>query len=142
MSLPRYLWTSPNSLIGLMFVPLIGLTNGGLEIVEGVLELHGSVIAWVLRHCVPMPGGAAAITFGHVVLGRDRESLALTRTHERVHVRQYEQWGPVFIPAYLAASAWGIFTGAGAYHGNVFERAAIEGEALGSHSTKNTHTTR
>src|SRR5262249_28372680 len=126
--LARYIWALPNSLIGLVFVPIVGLTKGGLGIVDGVLELHGPFIAWVLRHCIPMHGGAAAMTFGHVVLGRDRESLSLTRRHERVHVRQYERWGPAFIPAYLIAAAWGVVTGAGAYYGNVFEREAMREE--------------
>jgi hypothetical protein len=71
------------------------------------------------------------MTLGHVVLGRDREALAQTRAHERVHVRQYERWGPAFIPAYLLASLWGFVTGAGAYHGNAFERAAFKGEQFG-----------
>jgi len=125
MSFARYVWALPNSLVGLAFVPTVGLTKGGLEVVDGVLELHGSLISWVLRHCIPLRGGACAITFGHVVLGRDRQSLVLFREHERVHVRQYEVWGPAFVPAYLAAAVWGFVTGAGAYHGNHFEREAM-----------------
>jgi hypothetical protein len=135
MPLARYIWALPNTLIGLVFVPSVGLTNGGLEIVDGVLELHSPFIAWVLQHCIPLQGGASAITFGHVVLGRNSESLLRTRTHERVHVRQYERWGPAFIPAYLIAAGWGILTGAGAYFGNVFEREAIRGESS-MHSAK------
>ena len=125
MSIARYIWAAPNSLIGLIFVPIVALTRGRLEVVDGVLEVHGPFIAWMLRRCVPMRGGAAAITFGHVVLGRDRPTLSLTRAHERVHVRQYELLGPAFIPAYLLAAVWGVITGSGAYYGNVFERAAM-----------------
>jgi hypothetical protein len=132
MMLARYVWALPGSLIGLMFVPAVALTRGGLEVVDGVLELHGPFVSWVLRRCIPLSGGALAITFGHVVLGRDREALSLTRAHERVHVRQYEQWGAAFIPAYLVAAAWGFLSGAGAYHGNYFERQARETERLGS----------
>jgi hypothetical protein len=128
MFLVRYIWASPNSAVGLLFLPSVILIDGELQIVDGVLELHSSFISWVLRHCVFVPGGAAAITFGHVVLGRDRQSLALTREHERVHVRQYERWGPAFIPAYLVAALWGLVTGSGAYHGNLFEREAFERE--------------
>jgi hypothetical protein len=128
MPLGRYIWASPNSLIGLLFLPSAVLTKGGLQIVDGALELHGSFISWVLRKCMPIPGGALAITFGHVVLGRDRESLAMTRAHERAHVRQYEVWGPAFIPAYLAAAVYALATGTGGYHGNVFEREAIRHE--------------
>jgi hypothetical protein len=134
MSLGRYAWASPNSLIGLLFFPSVVFANGGgFQIVDGVLELHGSFISWVLRHCVPMPGGAVAITFGHVVLGRDQQALSLTRVHERVHVRQYELWGPGFIPAYLLASIWGLITRTGVYHGNFFEREAMENERAGRH---------
>lgn len=125
MSLRRYIWTSPNSLIGLLFLPSVVFTDGGVQIVDGVLELHGSFISWVLRHCVLLPGGASAITFGHVVLGRDPEALSVTRVHERVHVRQYERWGPAFIPAYLVAAV----TRKSAYYGNFFEREAIQHES-------------
>jgi hypothetical protein len=128
MSVTRYIWASPNSLIGLLFLPIVLFTNGGVQIVDGALELHGSFISWVLRHCVPMPGGAWAITFGHVVLGRHKEALSRTRIHERVHVRQYELWGPAFIPAYLVAAMWGFVTRAGVYHGNFFEREAMRSE--------------
>jgi hypothetical protein len=128
MSLSRYIWTLPNSLIGLLFLPSVFFTDGGFQIVNGVLELHGSFISWALRHCVLMPGGASAITFGHVVLGRDPAALSLTRVHERVHVRQYELWGPAFIPAYLMAALWGLATRRGAYYGNFFEREAMQHE--------------
>jgi len=63
----------------------------------------------------------AAITLGHVVLGCDEATLTRTRRHERVHVRQYERWGPLFIPAYLLASAWLGLRGFNAYLDNPFE---------------------
>lgn len=125
MTLLRYVWAFPNTLIGVLFVPLVVLTRGRLEVVDGVLELRGPLIARLLRHCVPIPGGAAAMTFGHVVLGRDRAALAATRAHERVHIEQCEVWGPAFIPAYLLAALWGAIAGAGAYEGNYFERQAF-----------------
>ena len=128
MRFVRYAWASPNSLIGLAFVPFNGAGRDRLQIVDGVVEVSGPLVAWLLTHCTLMPGGVAAITFGHVVLARDRSMLAATRAHERVHVRQYEQWGPAFIPAYLLASLWAWMRGRGAYTGNAFERAAIEHE--------------
>ena len=124
MSVPRYLWASPNTLLGLACVPFVLLTRGNVRVVEGVLEMCGPLVAWLLRHCIPLSGGASAITLGHVVLARDQHSLAITRGHERVHVQQYERWGPAFIPVYLIAAMWGLVTGAGAYYGNVFEREA------------------
>jgi hypothetical protein len=49
------------------------------------------------------------MTLDHVVIARDRDSLESTRDHERVHVRQCEVWGPLFVPAYLAASLSGRY---------------------------------
>ena len=68
-----------------------------------------------------LPGGATAMTLGHVVLGVDQEALDLTRTHERVHVRQCERWGPLFLPAYGLASLAAWVGGRDAYRGNRFE---------------------
>ncbi len=59
------------------------------------------------------------------MLAVDRPALDRTRAHERVHVRQYERWGPLFLPAYLAASLCAVARGRHAYFGNCFEREAI-----------------
>ena len=45
------------------------------RVVDGVLEVHGPMLAWLLAHLTPMPGGAAALTLGHVVIARDSGSL-------------------------------------------------------------------
>lgn len=119
----KYCWTLPNTLLGCGFTAAVLLTGGRARIVDGVLEAHGGVAATALPR-LPIGGGAAAITFGHVVLAPDAVLLRVTRAHERVHVRQYEVWGPLFIPAYLLASLWALLIGAGAYRGNYFERAA------------------
>jgi hypothetical protein len=58
------------------------------------------------------------------VLGTSRAALDATRAHERVHVRQYERWGPLFVPLYLAASIWAAVNGGDAYYDNPFEREA------------------
>jgi hypothetical protein len=125
LRLTRYLWALPNTLLGVLFVPLVIVTKGRMEIVDGVLELRGRAVSTILRRCVPIRGGADAMTFGHIVVGRDRTALAASRLHERVHVRQCELWGPAFVPAYLLASAWGAIMRRGAYHGNYFERQAF-----------------
>jgi hypothetical protein len=131
MLLFRYLWALPNTLLGLLLVLPVVVTRGSVRVVDGVLELHGWFLSCMLRGCVAIPGGAAAMTLGHVVLARDERSLCATRRHERVHVRQCELWGPAFIPAYLAAAAWGFITGRGAYRGNYFERQAFQEEGCG-----------
>jgi hypothetical protein len=125
----RYTWALPTSLIGLGFAGLARLTGGQLRLVDGVLEAEGGWIGILLKRCVPLPGGAAAMTLGHVVLGRDAAALTATRVHERAHVRQCERWGPAFVPAYAAASLIALLRGRDPYHGNVFERAACREEA-------------
>lgn len=72
-----------------------------------------------------------AITFGHVVLCVDRIDDA-TFEHELVHVRQYEMWGPLFVPIYLVASVVARVRGGNGYRDNRFEIAARTGMAPGS----------
>lgn len=124
----RYVWALPNTLIGFVFVPAALGRRGGMQVVDGVLELHGPVIATILRHAIPLNGGAAAITFGHIVAGCSAEMLEMTRRHEHAHVRQFERWGPAFLLAYIVAGAWSFMRGSGAYEGNYFEREARKAE--------------
>ena len=123
-SIARYAWAFPNTAFGLLLTPAALLRGGRIRVVDGVIEMHGPAVAALLRCAMPLQGGAAAITFGHVVLARDARTMEMTRAHERVHVRQCETLGPAFVPAYLAASAWAFTRGAGAYWGNHFEQQA------------------
>jgi hypothetical protein len=43
------------------------------------------------------------------------------RRHERVHVQQYERWGPLFFFAYAASGIWQLLHGRSAYRDNHFE---------------------
>jgi hypothetical protein len=61
------------------------------------------------------------MTLGHTIIGRDTKCLESSRDHEQVHVRQVERWGPFFIPAYLASSAWAFASGRHIYLDNWFE---------------------
>lgn len=130
LRLAKYVWALPNTVVGLLFVPSALLPRGGMQLVEGVIEIHSPLAAAILRCVVPLDGGASAITFGHVVIGCDRAALAGTRRHERVHVRQCEMWGPAFIPAYLLAGLFSFLRGTGAYAGNYFEREAYRHDAV------------
>lgn len=121
-----YLWASPNTAVGLLIALLSLPTGTRLRVVDGVIEAHGGLVAWLLRRVVPLPGGACALTLGHVVLGVSQAALDITRDHERIHVRQYERWGPAFVPAYFIASGWVWARGARAYHDNPFEREACQ----------------
>ena len=120
----RYLWALPTTALGLALAPLAIFTGGGLQVVEGVMEVHGGAVRWLLRYATAMRGGASAMTLGHVVLGLDRHALEKSRAHERIHVRQCERWGPLFIPAYLLASLWQLLRGRSPYFDNPFEREA------------------
>ena len=119
----RYLWTMPNSILGLLiFLPFAY----GSQIAwrTGVMEMCSPGLAWALRK-LPPGTGVIALTLGHVVLGRDPDCLAASRTHERVHVAQYERWGPLFLPAYLLASGVAFAQGRHPYRDNRFERVAF-----------------
>lgn len=116
-----YLWASPNTLLGLCWAVLARLTGGGWAVHSGVVEAYGGWAALALRYGTLVRGGAMAITVGHVVLGVSPAALDATREHERVHVRQYERWGPAFIPAYLLASACLWARGKDPYRDNPFE---------------------
>jgi hypothetical protein len=124
-ALAGYVWASPNTALGLCLAALGVATGGGAAVVDGVVEVHGGVLRSLLRGAWLVPGGAAAVTLGHVVLGTSPEQLVETRAHERIHVRQYERWGPGFLPAYLTASVWAVLRGEDAYGGNWFEREAF-----------------
>jgi len=118
-----HLWAAPVTAVGLV-IALATCRRGQVALIDGVVEAHSPSLCWALRHLIPLPGGAAAVTLGHVVLARDQASHEGTRAHERVHVRQAECWGPCFLPAYLAASLVAWARVGYPYADNVFERDA------------------
>lgn len=118
----RYLWASPATALGLIFLPFSGR---GVAVVDGVIEIHGGLANWFLKHGTLLQGGASAMTLGHVVIARDLQQLERTRAHERIHVRQYERWGPFFIPTYIGVSIYLSLRGRDAYRDNFFEREAF-----------------
>lgn len=122
-----YLWTLPTTAVGLLALTLSAIAGRGTQhrVVDGVLEIHGGGIAHFLEHGTLLKHGASAMTLGHVVLGRDAQRLDLTRDHERVHVRQCERWGPMFLPAYLFASLLIFLRRGRPYEDNPFEREAF-----------------
>ncbi len=106
-----YVWTSPNTLLGLIFGLLAfqrPRASNGIVVFDG--PIRGSL--WVISRL-----RRAAITYGHVVLSNRRLEGRLL-VHELHHVRQYERLGPLYIPLYLLIY---LFTG---YRGHPFEEAA------------------
>jgi len=122
-----YIWAFPTTIWGLLLALIVLLSGGQVRVVDGVLEVCGGATNFCLRRIVGLilRGGASAMTLGHVVLARDSDLLLITRAHERIHVRQCERWGPLFIPAYAAASLWAWMTGRRPYKDNFFERQAF-----------------
>lgn len=122
----RYLWAAPNTLVGMLGLVLALCSGGRVRLVDGVFEVEGGLVAAILANIPFLEGGAAALTLGHVVMGQTRAFNEMLRAHERVHVEQYECWGPLFLPAYFASSAWAFATGRDFYRDNYFERVAFE----------------
>jgi hypothetical protein len=118
-------WASPWTLFGLAN-GLLALASGGrVRRVGRVLEFSGGWATFFLK-TFPLVAGASAVTFGHAILGRSPEVLDHARPHELVHVRQYERWGPLFVPAYLF---WWVFLWLrkkNPYFDNPFEREAFD----------------
>ncbi len=120
------LWASPWTGLGLS-LGLLGLATGGHARRRGpIIEFYGGAVTWLLERCMGKPG---AMTLGHTVLGRSTVMLDFARPHEMVHVRQYERWGPLFVPAYLLCSLVLWLRRKDAYRDNPFEREAYGSES-------------
>lgn len=120
-------WASPVSLVGLL-IGLAGLLTGGHARRRGkVLEFYGGAVTWLVRH-LPYGELTLAMTLGHVVIGQTDASLDVSRKHELVHVRQFERWGPLLVPAYFGASLYQWWIGGDWYRDNPFEREAYGDE--------------
>jgi hypothetical protein len=118
------LWPAPITLLGAALATLIRATNGRWERHGPAWEASGGLAPRLLRLMNPW-GAIEAITLGHIIIARDAPTATRLRTHEQVHVRQYEQWGIVFPFAYLTASVIAVLKGGDAYRDNAFEREAF-----------------
>jgi hypothetical protein len=113
-------WASPYSLLGLCIGGWGLLWGGQWKFRAGAIEFYAGTTAAFVRRLPPGPT-TAGFTLGHVILGQTAEGLERVGQHERVHVRQFERWGPLMGPAYLGASAWLWLCGKDAYRDNPFE---------------------
>lgn len=120
----RYLWASPCSLAGLLFATMIVVFGGSVRNKRGVLEVSISTRAPLTAQNYKHP--FEAITLGHVIIGFNDEGLEHFRLHELEHVRQYEQWGVLFLVAYPLAGLWQLLRGKSPYWDNYFEVQARE----------------
>ena len=125
------LWTLPNTILGCVF-GVVGLAFGGkVQIKRGAIEFYSGGTKWIMQHLLPNGQFVLAITLGHSILGQTEAALDISRDHEHVHVRQYERWGPLFIPAYFIASFIAWMQGKDPYRGNSFEVEAYGQEPIG-----------
>ena len=120
------IWASPYSLIGLI-LGMTGLCTGGHAQIRGchVVEFYGGSVKWLVTR-LPHGQFTLAFTLGHTILGQSDASLDISRTHEMVHVRQFERWGPLMGPAYLLSSFVLWVSGRDPYRDNPFEREAYD----------------
>ncbi|APZ93367.1 hypothetical protein [Fuerstiella marisgermanici] len=115
------IWALPYTILGLL-IGLFGLCTRGRVLRRWPLEFYGGGVEWFLSR---LPSDLVmAMTLGHVILGRTKAALDISREHELVHVRQYERWGPFLGPAYWACSLFLWLRGKDGYHDNPFEKEA------------------
>ena len=116
----KFLWALPCSSVGLLLAAIPLLLGGSAKWSAGALEVTyrpTQASCGKLSHWLPF----RAIVFGHVIIAVTQQELKVLGPHERVHVEQYELWGPLFFLAYPAASAWQVLNGRGPYWHNYFE---------------------
>lgn len=123
------LWAAPCSVVGMVLAAIALLAGGRARWSSGALEVtyrESEAQCGRLARKLPFRG----IVFGHVILAVTRDELLRIGPHERVHVQQYERWGPLFFLAYGASSLWQLLRGRSAYWDNYFE---VQARALSAH---------
>ena len=111
------------SCIGILLIPFVIMSGGKVSVASGAIEAEGGILRFLLSRRTRF--AIDALTIGHVIFGKNRESLTRCRSHERVHVRQYERWGSLFPLLYLLSSAAALVRGMDPYRDNRFEQEAF-----------------
>jgi hypothetical protein len=119
----RYAWALPATTVGVLLSVLALFAGATIRLVDGSIEVAGGRLHQVVL-LLPPSARFVAITFGHVIIGIDHTVLWRVRSHEHVHVEQYERWGVLFFPLYMASSLVQLFRGRNPYLNNCFEREA------------------
>ena len=121
---PRRLWRLlPGDLLGRLVMLGCGIPaptrlhdDGD---VQALLVEDPRVRLWFRAHAIPVH----AQTLGHYVFSLGRVP-GHTLAHECEHIRQWERFGPLFLPLYFGSSAAAFFRGRRPYWDNAFEAAA------------------
>jgi hypothetical protein len=119
----RYIWASPNTLAGLLVVAVAICSGGQAQIRAGVIECHGGLVGRFL--CLSFIN-AAAMNLGHVIVARDLRYLNACRKHELAHVKQAEQWGPLFGITYVMCGIVAALRGRRFFQDNWLEQQALK----------------
>lgn len=120
LKVAKLLWAAPCSAIGLVLAAIPLALGGKAAWRSGALEVtyrQSPAGCGKLAQALPFRG----IVFGHVILAVTNEELCRIGPHERVHVEQYERWGPIFFLAYGLSSLWQLLRGRNPYWQNHFE---------------------
>ena len=121
----RAAWRAlPGDLIGRAVLRLARVPVTRRVAVDGVGRVDLAEDPRLGRWLDAIPRTPTAMTFGRIVLAREPLSDAVV-AHEAEHVRQWTALGPLYLPAYLAASAEAALGGGDSYHANRFEAAAF-----------------
>ena len=123
MSVLGKIWTSPNTLLGLL-VGAVAVTLGAraqrgrnaIEFLGNPFIAHVGCAAMVIGNTIHYAPGRLP---DEIVRRYDRSGSVVLGEHERAHTAQYERWGPFFLFAY--AICWLPFVPPA---GNRFEHAA------------------
>jgi hypothetical protein len=124
LRLLKLLWVAPITLIACVPLAFIKAFGGSVNKHGIAWEATGGLaprLLWLMNPWAHIE----AITLGHIIIAQDMETASRMRTHEQVHVRQYERWGALFPFAYVVASGIALLKGGDAYRDNMFEREAF-----------------
>lgn len=121
LSFLRSLWALPCTVGGLL-IALLGASRyvGYYRDALVFCPRGGPVLRFFDRF------GAAAFTWGQVIVVREADALALAplMVHEYVHTEQAKRWGIFFPLAYVFASLIAWDTSGEGYEDNAFEQEA------------------
>ena len=108
MNMVGQVWTSVNTMLGFFY----GMFSGMVAAISGndfTISYGGGSMRFSGSDLPFMHGETKAVTIGNTThyrtgsLSRAR-SRCIVLEHEAWHVRQYQRWGPLFLPVYAATS--------------------------------------
>jgi hypothetical protein len=113
----------PGDLLGLMVMRGCGIAAPTREVEAGdvavLLVEDARIRRWFRAQLIPV----RAQTLGRFVFARETVPADIL-AHECEHIRQWERFGPFYLPLYFGSSALALLQGRRPYRDNAFESAA------------------